>query len=366
MGISGCSGKSGISVTLSPSTTPTINQGASQSITATVANDTANAGVTWTLSGVGTLSDQTTTSVTYVAPSLLSADTTVTVTATSVTNSSVTTTLTITVDAIFEIASVSLPAGTVGVPYSGAITAGGATGPFTWAITLGTLPPGLALNNSDTATVTISGTPTVAASSTFTLEVTNGTSTALSQSFNIVVSPPPVLAVATRALTAGTVGVAYNETLQAVFGTQPYSWSILSGSLPPGLKLATNGLISNDPTTTGTFSFTVQVTDSSKPNPETASASLSLTVDPSTVNNSVLNGNYAFLVNGFDPNGHFLAAGSFVADGAGNIRNGVMDTNDPANLQLMQSFSGTYLVGTNNLGTMSFSGTGRTFAVAMM
>ena len=103
--LSGCHGGSGISISLSPSTTPTINQGATQSITATVSNDSTNAGVTWTLSGPGVLSDSSITSVTYVAPSVLSANTSATVTATSITNTSVTTSLSITIDAVFAFTS---------------------------------------------------------------------------------------------------------------------------------------------------------------------------------------------------------------------------------------------------------------------
>ncbi len=362
---SSCSG-SNISVSLSPSTAPTINQGATQSITATVANDTTSAGVTWSLSGPGVLSNSSTTAVTYVAPSVLSANTSATVTATSVTNTSASATLTINIDAVFAIISTSLESGTLGVPYSGAITAGGAATPFTWAIVSGALPPGLTLSTSSGTSVTISGTPTVEGSFSFTIQVTNASGTPLTQSFTIIISPPPSLSVATRSLANGTVDVAYSEILQAVNGTPPYSWKILTGSLPAGFSpLSSTGLISGTPTTVGTSSFTVQVTDSAKPS-ATANADLSLTIAPNAVNDSLLNGNYAFLVNGFDPNGHFMAAGSFVADGAGNLTNGVIDTNDPANLQLNQSFSGSYLIGLENLGTLTFTSLGRTFALAMM
>jgi len=364
--LSGCHGGSGISISLSPSTTPTINQGATQSITATVSNDSTNAGVTWTLSGPGVLSDSSITSVTYVAPSVLSANTSATVTATSITNTSVTTSLSITIDAVFAFTSSSLESGTLGVPYSGAISAGGAATPFTWAIISGALPPGLTLSTSSGTSVSVSGIPTVVGSFNFTVQVSDASGTPLSQSFTIIIAPPPALSVATRSLANGTVGEAYLEALQALNGTAPYTWKIIAGSLPPGFSpLSTSGIISGTPTTAGTTNFTVEVTDSAKP-AATASADLSITVDPNAVNNSKLNGNYAFLVNGFDPNGRFMAAGSFAADGAGDITNGVIDTNDPANLQLNQSFSGSYLIGLENLGTMTFTGLGRTFALSMM
>ena len=69
--------------------------------------------------------------------------------------------------------------------------------------------------------------------------------------------------VTTTVLAQGTNGMAYSQELSAIYGQPPYRWSLLSGSLPAGLNLATNGLISGVPTISGTFNFTVQVTDES-------------------------------------------------------------------------------------------------------
>ncbi|GFO56943.1 hypothetical protein GMSM_39500 [Geomonas sp. Red276] len=85
------------------------------------------------------------------------------------------------------------------------------------------------------------------------------------------------LAVSTSTLPAGTVGTAYSQTLTATGGTSPYSWSIPTGTLPAGLNLS-SGVISGTPTTAGTSTFTVQVTDSSTP-AQTASKSLSIQVN---------------------------------------------------------------------------------------
>ena len=90
------------------------------------------------------------------------------------------------------------------------------------------------------------------------------------------------------------------------------------------------GVISGTPIVNGTFNFTVQVEDSSTPNPQTASANLSITINPGATTNSRLSGNYAFSVRGFDANGLFVAAGSFFADGNGNITAGLMDINNTA------------------------------------
>jgi hypothetical protein len=61
-------------------------------------------------------------------------------------------------------------------------------------------------------------------------------------------------------LPPGTVGVAYSQTLTAVEGDAPYSWSISVGSLPSGLSLSSGGVISGAPLAVANASFTVQVT----------------------------------------------------------------------------------------------------------
>jgi hypothetical protein len=372
VGLPGCSGKGTVTVTLSPTTAPTINQGQTQIITAAVANDSTDSGVTWSLGAgeVGTLINSTKTSVTYQAPPTLSVNTTVTITATSIANTTATASQSITVDALLAIATGSLPFATKGVAYFGVVSATGSVGPFTWALSAGTLPAGLSLSSSTTDSVTISGTPAAVGTSKFTIEVTAG-GTSVSESLSIAVNPPPPLAVATNSLPAGTVNLAYKQNLQAASGSPPYTWTRTTGSLPAGLSLSASGIISGTPTAAGTSSFTVQVLDSSTPVSQTATASLSITINPSTANNSQLNGNYAFLVSGFEAQAAFVAAGSFVADGHGNLANGIMDTNSPASLQTSLGFNGQYLIGSGNLGTMTFNitsgGAGtRSFALALM
>jgi len=76
----------GIIVSLAPNAPQTINQGLTQSIVATVANDPSGKGVTWTVSGVGTLSGVTPSSATYIAPGSVVSNSSVKITATSISN----------------------------------------------------------------------------------------------------------------------------------------------------------------------------------------------------------------------------------------------------------------------------------------
>ena len=69
------------------------------------------------------------------------------------------------------------------------------------------------------------------------------------------------LVITTTSLSDGAVGTAYSATLGATGGSGTYTWSLSSGSLPGGLTLGSTGSISGTPTTAGSFSFTVGVTD---------------------------------------------------------------------------------------------------------
>jgi hypothetical protein len=103
----------------------------------------------------------------------------------------------------------------------------------------------------------------------------------------LVQSSSPALAVSTGSLSNGTVGTAYSQTLIATGGTTPYTWSIISGSLPAGLSLSSSGVVSGTPTTAGgPTSVTFQVTDSVN---ATATKSLSITIAmPPTISTSSL------------------------------------------------------------------------------
>ena len=169
------------------------------------------------------------------------------------------------------VTTTSLANGTQNIAYSATLTATGGTAPYSWAITAGTLPTGLALASS---TGVISGTPTGPGTSNFTVQVTDANSLTATQPLSLTVLSTPT--VSTTSLPNGTQNTAYNTTLAAAGGTSPYNWAITAGALPTGLALASStGVISGTPTGTGTSNFTVQVTDA---NSLTATKPLSLTV----------------------------------------------------------------------------------------
>lgn len=74
------------------------------------------------------------------------------------------------------------------------------------------------------------------------------------------------LAIAAQGALRAFVGQNFKFPLVATGGAAPYTWRLVDGELPPGLRLhARSGSISGAPTTSGEYHFTVAVADSSAP-----------------------------------------------------------------------------------------------------
>ncbi|MGA3316937.1 MAG: Ig domain-containing protein [Candidatus Korobacteraceae bacterium] len=74
------------------------------------------------------------------------------------------------------------------------------------------------------------------------------------------------LVIAAQPPSSAIVGRSFSFPLAASGGAAPYSWRLVDGQLPPGLKLhAHPGAISGVPATAGEYRFTVAVADSSAP-----------------------------------------------------------------------------------------------------
>jgi hypothetical protein len=206
----------------------------------------------------------------------------------------------------------------------------------------------------------------------------------------------PLPTIPTVTMPTGTVGAAYNGIVTEVNGSAPFIWSLVSGSLPPGITFSQTSLsalsFEGNPTcpggaatcTTQTYSFTVQLNDVTS---AIAKQSFSITIDGTSssssanssilkslagggVNNSLVQGDYAFRFGGFNSQqGMTAAAGSFSADGNGNIVGGLVDrTGVAGGPQHGLALTGTYSIGANNLGVMTLNfadGSTGTYAMAV-
>src|SRR4030043_1904701 len=162
--------------------------------------------------------------------------------------------------ALFIITSPLLSQGQVGVPYYAVLTATGDNPPFTWSYS-GPMPPGLGL----AASGVVSGTPTMAGTFNFNGVVTDSMAATTSQTFVITITQPP-LSFLTTTLAMAKEGESYSATMAVSGGTTPYTFVVISGILPTGLLMnASNGYILGVPDkgTAGSYSFIVEVTDSS-------------------------------------------------------------------------------------------------------
>ncbi len=270
-----------------------------------------------------------------------------------------------------SITTTSLPQATLNSAYTGTISAQGGTGPYSFTLdaTSGPLPPGLSFSSVNNQGV-ISGTPTsLGTYNNIVVDVKDSASTPATaqQTFSLTVATQ-TLTIGPASLPAGTVGFAYNRTITATGGTAPYTFSLdpASNPLPPGLTFtpgASQATISGTPGTTGAYSgILVDAQDSASP-AATTQKSYTITVyTPTTAcgtgNESVLSGQYAFLLQGFDAQGPVGLAGSFTADGTGKITAGVEDINRSSGVGInlpLTTASSSYSVGSDNRGCLTIA-----------
>jgi hypothetical protein len=178
----------GIGVALAaPAGTTIVAEGATAEIDATVSNDTAAKGVTWTLSGAGSLQSSDTGKAVYLAPTGVTGAVFATLTATSISDSTKASSVTLTVNGTPVIQPPVVFPANQNIVYATYVNVAGGTAPFTWTVATGTLPAGLALNGSTAAQTVISGTPTALGSTSFTLKVTDSASPARTATIDITI-----------------------------------------------------------------------------------------------------------------------------------------------------------------------------------
>jgi hypothetical protein len=256
-----------IGIAIAPSAI-TLGSGATAQFSALVTN-TTNTGVTWKTSS-GTIS-----STGFFTAPQVSANTTATVTATSVADptksagASVSITAPPVVGVVVTPATASVASGT-GQQFS-ALVSNTSNVAITWSATKGVVStsgyytaPQVTSNTSATVTATSVADPTKSASSSVTITATS-------------VTP---LSITSTSPASATAGSAYSYSFTAAGGKTPYTWALSSGSAPPGIALQSGGTMAGTTSQTGSFSFSVQVSDSSSPR-QTASKSFTLTVGSS-------------------------------------------------------------------------------------
>jgi hypothetical protein len=151
-----------------------------------------------------------------------------------------------------------LPGRGSGIYYQQQITVSGGLGPYQFALGSGALPPGISLTSSGM----LYGTPTTPGTYQFTINVDdpNNLCTA-SHAYAITIVSCPSLTIWPETLPDGALGEAYSQTLTATGGSAPYRFTAKSSTLPPGLSLSQDGVLSGTPTSWEIFEFTVYVSD---------------------------------------------------------------------------------------------------------
>jgi hypothetical protein len=367
------------SVSVSPASA-SVAVGASEQFSATAKDSSGNAisGVTFTWSssstGVATINSS------GLATAVAAGTTQITATASGITSTAAA--LTVTAAQKVVISTNLLPGATVGAAYTATLQASGGTAPYTWSVSSGSLPGGLSL---DASTGVISGTPSSAGTSAFTIKVTDSASPAATAtaSLSIVVS----------AATAGSTSLMSGQYALEASGYD----SALVGSLTldgkgnitggvddvraPAAGVSASGVAITSGTYTvtsddrGTISFTDADGDSftfdialGKISGAVASSGEMIENDPDQLemtgslalqskadfSASAFTGGYAFQGSGWDTTpSPDVTVGSFTA-GGGALSSGLFDQNDAGTVISAAAFTGSIgAIDANGRGTMT-------------
>jgi hypothetical protein len=149
-----------------------------------------------------------------------------------------------------------LPDGYQGETYQVNLAAVGGVTPYTFSISAGTLPPGVALNPAGV----IVGQPGGSGLFSPTVTVRDAEGVTVSRPFALTIHPT-LLLTGPSPLPLATQGESYAANLTSTGGRTPYSYSLVSGVLPQGVTLTTAGAVAGTPMQSGAFAITALVTD---------------------------------------------------------------------------------------------------------
>ncbi|MGC8711269.1 MAG: sugar-binding protein [Leptodesmis sp.] len=191
----------------------------------------------------------------------------------------VTTTLLAGVSAVgpLSIRTVDFPEAVQSQQYLQSLDPVGRAGFYTWQITDGPLPTGLTPSN----TRVLSGIPTATGIFNFTVQVSDANGATFSKPFSLVITPDTIPEITTTALPVSARGSLYQHALMASNRNGAVTWKLISGTLPAGITLRSDGLLSGPPGIEGTSTFTVQATDSDT-TPDSDTETLTLPVGAPT------------------------------------------------------------------------------------
>ncbi len=154
-----------------------------------------------------------------------------------------------------------LPNGTIGVKYSHKLRVLGGSGSYSVSLAAGWLADGLSL---DSASLLVTGTPLENGTfpAIFRFDDTASNSLQVTYWYTIGGGASNTTMYTANNLGSWTVGSSPNLWLGACCASAAYTWSVISGTLPPGLSLSPAGNLSGTLTTAGTYAFLVSAADS--------------------------------------------------------------------------------------------------------
>jgi hypothetical protein len=342
----------GVTINVSTGLVP-IQQGTQTVLTATVLSDPTNAGVTWTLSGQGQLVNETSTKVTYQAPSAFAGTVTSIITATANADHTQTASSPVTVLGAPLMNPIDLFPANVGTIYTTQLGVSGGLAPYAWVISAGTLPPGIALTASTGNLTTLTGTPTTVGVYKFSVKVTDKNSATSSVDLTLVIKAAAACVIEGQyasvfsgfyngaiSVGASSINISSTGTITGYHDFNPPGGPVVSETLTGTCQTRTsnNGLLTitglaNSPVysfavTTGLRNGRLQLVNGGSSQSGTAALEQQ---QPADFSLTKLAGDFAFGALGAQSDGSRAGiAGNLSLDAGGAITGGYIDSNDSA------------------------------------
>lgn len=150
----------------------------------------------------------------------------------------------------------ALPSGTAGTAYSQTFGASGGVAPYAFSLGAGSLPVGMSLSSAGL----LAGVPRSDGNFSITVVATDANGQTASKLYTFSIAPATVT-ISPATLPGGVVGTVYSQSLSSSGGIAPYTYSIVSGSLPIGLAFSSAGVVSGTPVAAGSYTATIRSTD---------------------------------------------------------------------------------------------------------